>query len=589
MKKISFIKKISIPYLVLLAFLLIAISYGTSRYFEDFILSSWKNELVSGANLAAGQLSTLHFEGLSSSDLSNLTNQLSTTTGDRVTIILPDGLVVGESSRDPSSMENHLSRPEIQSALAGTPETVIRTSATLHKRFLYAASPILSDGTIIGVIRLAKPLDELDLTLKNFILFLVLLSSLGLLAGMIFMFVLSSKKINPLQKLSEKIRLVSLEDLHKIDVSGRKDELGSIAASFNFMVDKVTNQYSEIKEEQAQRNLILDNMTDGVILVDENGKVILFNTAAQKMFMFDEETAIGVSLVEVVRQFQVIDLWKKCAGTKIVQYQNIQLPVNQVSLHVTATPIKGDSQRGILLLFQDLTLVQKLQTVRQDFISNVSHELRTPLTSLKLLTETIQDGAINDKNALSRFLQQMNAEIDNLIQIVQELLELSKIESGKVPIIVQNISPLEIISRSVDSIQLQADRSKIKIINNVSSSLPEIKADGNRIHQVVLNLLHNAIKFTPQGGKITIDAKEEPNLVVFSISDTGVGMHEKDLARIFERFYKADRSRTTEGTGLGLSIARHIIEEHGGKIWADSKIGAGSTFYFSIPKSSKEI
>jgi two-component system phosphate regulon sensor histidine kinase PhoR len=247
----------------------------------------------------------------------------------------------------------------------------------------------------------------------------------------------------------------------------------------------------------------------------------------------------------------------------------------------------GDVLPGeVLLLFKDLSLIRKLETIRQDFISNISHELRTPLASLKALSETLQDGALRDPEVSSRFLLQMDEEIDDLTQIVQELLELSKIESGKVPLEKKSIKPIELINRPVERMKLQSDRAGIAMEISISSKLPEVLVDMARMQQVIINLIHNAIKFTPPGGMITITAREETDQVVFGVNDTGEGIAEDDLERVFERFYKADRSRSRGGTGLGLSIARHIVETHKGRIWVESEIGKGSTFWFSIPKAS---
>jgi len=253
-----------------------------------------------------------------------------------------------------------------------------------------------------------------------------------------------------------------------------------------------------------------------------------------------------------------------------------------------------------MLLFQNLTQQRFLENVRRDFISNLSHELRTPLASLKALTETLQEGALDDPPAAHRFLQRMDAEVDALSQMVSELLELARIESGRVPLNMQTVSPILVVNNAVERLRLQAERANLEIILECADDLPEILADPPRLEQVFVNLLHNAIKFTPTGGTIFLAARQEDtgilphlsrveedipaeNVLLFSVRDTGIGIQSDDLPRIFERFYKADRARSSGGTGLGLAIARHTVEAHGGKIWAESKEGLGSTFYFYIP------
>jgi two-component system phosphate regulon sensor histidine kinase PhoR len=230
-----------------------------------------------------------------------------------------------------------------------------------------------------------------------------------------------------------------------------------------------------------------------------------------------------------------------------------------------------------------LTEVRKFETVRRDFISNISHELRTPLASLKALTETLQDGAIDAREVAVRFLNRIEAEVDSLVVMVGELLELTKIESGRVPIELAPVKPGELLTQAFQRMHAQAEREGIIMQIVPGDELPQIYADAPRLLQVLINLIHNAIKFTPSGGQIELSAYQQAENVTFCVSDTGTGIPREDRARIFERFFKGDRSRSGGGTGLGLSIAKHTIEGHRGKIWVESEEGRGSRFYFSIP------
>ncbi len=583
MRSISYIKKLAIPYLLVISIILVIIGFSSSKYFENFILDNWQKELVIEANLAADQV--LYSGAIHDPEsLSVIVEKLAASTGNRITVILPDGLVIGESSRAPDTLENHLMRPEIQAALSGRTETVIRTSTTLHMRLLYAAAPLVENDSIVAVIRLAKPIDQLDKTLAGFNRFLLITEGLGIVLCVLLMYLQSNKRVNPLSRVSEKIRQLSLGDLKKITPVTRDDEIGTIITSFNTMVDKITLQIAEMQDDRNKMDAILSNMKDGVILVNEQGIVTQLNPAAQKMFAIDLNSADGGSLTEVVRHHQVIDLWKRCRENRDTQSIQLQLSLDQEIIQATASPVEENLPGDVLLLFQDLTLVHKLQTVRQDFISNVSHELRTPLASLKVLAETLSDGAIKDPKAAGHFLAQMDSEIDNLAQIVQELLELSKIESGRVPLSLQPVSAVDLVAPAIERMRLQAERAGISLIKNVPGDLPQVNADNNRIQQVLVNLLHNAIKFTNPGGSVSVTAVEDENSIIFSVTDTGLGIAADDRLRIFERFYKTDRSRASSGTGLGLSIARHLIEGHGGRIWVNSKIGTGSTFSFTLPK-----
>ena len=221
--------------------------------------------------------------------------------------------------------------------------------------------------------------------------------------------------------------------------------------------------------------------------------------------------------------------------------------------------------------------------MRRDFISNVSHELRTPLAALKALTETLQGGALEDPPAARRFLEQMETEVDSLSLMVSELLELSRIESGRVPLNLTSTRPIDIVNPAYERLSLQAERAGLTLTVDCPDDLPPVLADATRVQQVIVNLLHNAIKFTQPGGQVTVRAVQQDRMVNFSVIDTGIGISVDDLSRIFERFYKVDRSRATSGTGLGLAIARHLVEAHGGRIWAESEVGKGSSFQFTIP------
>ncbi len=582
MKKVSFVIKIAFPYLVLFITVLVVITIATISYFEKFTFESAKNELLTETNLAGDQI----LQSGSIDDpvkIQELAIRLAKTTGDRITIIRLDGIVIGESAKDPNQLENHLSRPEIQSALGGQANTVIRTSTTIHERLLYAAAPVISNGEIIAVVRLAKTIAVVDNTLSRYRLFVLLIASLSLVLCLLIILIQSSKKFNPLFHISEKVQQLSLGNLNRIDIKTNPDEIGTIVASVNSMVDRIALQLASIQEERSKNNTILANMRDGVILVDTSGMVTLINPAAQILFKIDQEHALGRSLAEVVRHYQVLEIWRQCKEKQSTQNSFVQISKDQESVQVIASPIQENIIGNVLLIFHDLTLVRKLQTIRQDFVSNVSHELKTPLTSLKILVETLLDGAQKTPSEATHFLQQMEIEIDNLTQIVQELLDLSKIESGKVPLDLKPVLPHDLLDLPLQRMKVQAQRAGIELVVNCPDDLPMVLADASRLQQVIINLLHNAIKFTNPGGKVTIKAEQLNGQVGFSIEDTGVGISSIDLPRIFERFFKADRARSSSGTGLGLSIARHIVECHGGKIWVESELGKGSKFSFTIP------
>jgi len=351
--------------------------------------------------------------------------------------------------------------------------------------------------------------------------------------------------------------------------------IASLKSTFNLRL-------STLNAETARLSTVLEQLTDGVLITDANGSIQFANPAAQKLF--ETSDVLGRSITEVVRNHQLVDAWRRCQQTREVQSESVELPARRQFLQLIAIP--DTHADGTLLLAQDLTRVRRLETVRRDFISNVSHELRTPLASLKALTETLQSGALSDPQAGPRFLGRISTEVDALTQMAQELLDLSRIESGQVELILAPLAPKSLVTSAADRMRMQAERAGLKLSVKCDGDLPNIRADKSRLEQVLVNLIHNSVKFTKPGGGISVETESAVGGVRFAVRDTGVGIPAESLSRIFERFYRVDKSRTGSGTGLGLSISKHIIEAHGGKIWAESDERRGSVFYFVIPLNS---
>lgn len=359
-------------------------------------------------------------------------------------------------------------------------------------------------------------------------------------------------------------------------------ELGELVSVRNTQHATLHSQLLTSNTERARLSAILDQLTDGVLIADADGRVQFANPAAEKLF---GSPLAGRSVAEAIRHHSLVDAWRRCRETDGLQTESVEVPASRQFLQLIVVPDR-DTRGGTLLLVQDLTRVRKLETVRRDFISNLSHELRTPLASLKALTETLQDGALADLEAGPRFLSRIHTEVDALTQMAQELLDLSKIESGQIELVLRKVDPLAVLKSAADRMRLQAERAGVELTVETADSAERsrsVEADATRLEQVLVNLIHNAVKFTRRGGSVVLSAKEEEGAVVFAVRDTGVGIPSDDLPRIFERFYRVDKSRAGSGTGLGLSIAKHIVEAHGGRIWAQSREGEGSALYFSIP------
>jgi two-component system phosphate regulon sensor histidine kinase PhoR len=501
----------------------------------------------------------------------------------RITIIAPDGRVIGESQENRATMDNHLNRPEVIAALSHNQGSSIRHSDTAGYDMLYYATLIEIHNQTAAVLRLALPLQAVDARIAGLQQALAGITLLVTVIALLLTVLIANQTTRPIRELTEASHRMANGDLDIHFSIPTDDDIGQLSRALNRMAAQLRSEVEALQTERGKLTAILGQMTDGLVMVDHLGIVQMINPAAESMFNVEKEQAIGQSLAGVLRQHQIVELWKHTQESGEIQNTAFEVSTRRVYLQGIAVPMQQELAGNTLLLFQNLTRQRYLETVRQDFVSNISHELRTPLAALKALTETLQESALDDPPAARLFIQRMESEVDSLSQIVSELLELSRIESGRVPLNLRPTQAAKIIAPAVERLNLQAERAGLEVSVDCPEDLPLISADPSRLEQVVVNLLHNAIKFTPSGGHIGVSARLMPGAIVFSVHDTGIGIAEDDLPRIFERFFKADRARSGGGTGLGLAIARHLVEAHGGKIWVESTEGKGSTFSFSIP------
>jgi len=413
-----------------------------------------------------------------------------------------------------------------------------------------------------------------------------LILSLGILAWVSIRYITMRRQLRDYQKT---LREAVGSGAPLLNLPANVKGLESISNSLKALVTSMSEQLSAVDANRARLAAVLDQMTDGVLIASEEGRIQFANPAAGKLF--------GTGLVdrtvpETLRDHQLILAWKRCQEMGETQVETAEIVTKRQFLQLIVIPDQY-APGGSLLVVQDLTRIRRLETVRRDFISNISHELRTPLASLKALTETLQDGALSDPEVAPRFLGRIATEVDALAQMAQELLDLSRIESGQIELQRKPVSPQVILTSAADRMRLQAERAGLSLSVEFQPDLPDVNVDSPRIEQVLVNLIHNAVKFTPPGGDVVLKAEpvfgtDPPagtgadGFVRFAVSDSGAGIPADDVPRIFERFYRVDKSRAGGGTGLGLSISRHLVEAHGGRIWAESVEGEGSTFYFTL-------
>ena len=402
------------------------------------------------------------------------------------------------------------------------------------------------------------------------------------LSGLVI-FLARQRVIRPLDHLVMNLRQhIDGTDL-TIDSLHSPGDISPLLYTLEVLLNSYNLQIQDAEAGQERLRSVLNQITDGIVMVDEDGTISSMNPAAEAIFDTTTEEAQGHTVAEVLRQHQWIELYRSCLESGLERTATLEIPSRKVFLQGIAIP-PGETLPGVILMvFQDLSRIRRLETTRQDFISNISHELRTPLASIKALTETLQESALDDPAAAKQFLRRMDREVDALSQMVSELLELSRIESGRVPLVRRIITPYDLLLEAYKRMHAQAQRGNLTIDIHASKQLPVVEVDARRIEQVLVNLLHNAIKFSNPGDQILLSAVQEEGGVTFCVEDFGTGISESDLERIFERFYKTDQARSSGGTGLGLSIAKHIVEAHQGRIWAESTLNQGSRFFFWIP------
>lgn len=515
--------------------------------------------------------------------------------GNRITIIAADGTVLGDSEANPATIENHADRPEVRQILAMPGGTVDgraqRRITSTGNEFIFVAVPIDLDGQTVGVARVARPLDEINAQLQQLrvVAFLGVVAS-GLVA-MVLSLLLARYITYPINVLTGLAQALAVGQLDRRSEPRSADEIGRLERAFNRMADEMQDTISLISEERSKLAAILETMDDGLLMIDDQGAIILANSAAERI-LGTAATASrragatdlrGLPFIEVARDHELAALVRAVLAEGRPQARLIEYGRRR-TLRAVVAPIHGVAESLVLLVLQDLTALRRLESTRRDFVANISHELRTPLASVKALVETLADGAIEDPSVARHFLHQVGEEIDHLTGLVRELLQLSQIESGQVSLRREPITPDLLVTPTVERLRAQAERAGLTLTVGPLENLPPVLADPDRIGQVLLNLIHNAIKFTPPGGEVAVTASVTGEELAVAVRDTGTGIDPDDLPRIFERFYKADKARSSGGTGLGLAISKHLIGAHGGTLTAENNVQrSGATFTFTLP------
>jgi two-component system, OmpR family, phosphate regulon sensor histidine kinase PhoR len=512
----------------------------------------------------------------------------------RLTVIAVDGSVLGDSGLNLGEVRRMAKQgdwPEVRPALAGGVGTHLRRAQHRQGEMLYVAIPLADAAQVRGVLRIALPLTAVSqaaTSVHQTVALGALLAFTVVLAVGLF---LSRRVTRPVTEMQSIARWMAEGDFaQRVPISGA-GEIAELGRTLNLMAERLSDKIQDLEGERTKVAAILDSMVEGVIAIDQRGRMVLMNHAARRIFDLGGEPVEGRPLLEIVRHKAILDL---VAGGKRLDVEGarrreieIGPPVDRIlDVHASAIAL-APSGRGMLLVLHDVTELRRLERVRTEFVANVSHELRTPLTSIRGYLETLLDGALEEPANARRFLEIAHTHAERLSRLVDDLLQLSDIEMGKLVLKPTWLSLHEVAAEVVAFFEKQAAQKRLSLVNKVPHDI-RLPADWDRLTQIFVNLVDNAVKYTPEQGEISLGAEHGVNgFVHVWVVDTGIGIPSTDLPRITERFYRVDKARSRElgGTGLGLAIVKHLVQVHGGELWLESELGKGTTVNFSLPST----
>ncbi|HXJ82018.1 MAG TPA: ATP-binding protein [Candidatus Methylomirabilis sp.] len=514
-------------------------------------------------------------------------------TGARVMLIAPDGRVVGESERsagDLPVMDNHRDRPEVRAALEGKVGRDLRQSGTLQAPLLYVALPIRDDARVIGVLRLALPLSAVTTSYAALRKVMLAGGAVALAVALGIGVFVAGRVTRPIVEMQSIARQMSQGNFLVRAPTGSPDEIGTLGRSLNVLATRMREKIEDLEQEQAKVTAMLDGMVEGVIAVDGHERIVLMNERARVIFNLGAARVERRPFLEVIRNADLHEVFRASrsatAGALVRREVSLTAPTERI-LQVHGVPLLlVGGETGVVIVLHDITELRRLEHVRTEFVANVSHELRTPLTAIHGYVETLLGGALEEPDNARRFLEIVHRQTERLGRLINDLTDLSNIELGKVSLHLVPTTLDGVVDSVLAVIDPRARRGGVTLGTKLSPGLPRVKADHDRLVQILINLVDNAVKYTPHGGTVTVRAAETSRgTVEVSVEDTGVGIPASDLPRITERFYRVDKARSRElgGTGLGLAIVKHLVLAHGGELFIDSEVERGTTVRFTLP------
>lgn len=576
-------------YLLIILLSLLLVSWYALHRTEVLYRSQLDRDLTSQAILLGQAVLDRDGNPLPPDQIAALCRKIGAELPIRITVLLADGKVIGDSGEDPLRMENHLNRPEVQAAKAGHPTPWMRLSATLSFRMLYVAVPVVVNGQIAMFVRTAMPLTTIDEARRKIIRRLTASAFFVILLAALTGLYVSRRLTRPLNVMREgAIRFARGDLSYKLPVIG-SEEMAALSVSMNQMAAQLDDRMKQIFYEQNTREAVFDSMAEGLLAVDQSRQVIHVNRAGLALLGIDGKAVLGKPVEALIRNAELQRLLKEAMSHDQPVEGDVTVPGNpDLLLKVRGTALRNQNGRriGALVVMQDITRMRQLEQVRQDFVANVSHELRTPITSIKGFVETLLDGADEDPASRARFLGIIAKQAEHLNAIVSDLLLLSSMEhqTKQNQITLEPQPLLPVLEAAAALCNVQAGQKQIDVEISCDPALTA-SISLHLFEQAVVNLVDNAIKYSPSGSHVQISAMSQAGELVVEVRDTGSGIGPRHLERLFERFYRVDRGRSRQmgGTGLGLAIVKHIALAHGGRVSAESALGQGSVFRLHLP------
>ena len=529
-----------------------------------------------------------------SNDIGIYVGKIKQTASSRITIVDVMGNVIIDTDKEYSEMENHAGRPEIAAALKGEAGSSIRYSSTLSVDFIYVAQPILKGSSIIGAVRLSKPLYEVKNMLNSLYINVFIAVLIGIFVASVLGYKMAMNITKPVKEITYTAsRIAKGQFDRRINITSR-NEIGILADSINDMASKLRDTITSLQDKNIKLESIMSSMINGIIAIDNSEKILFINHVAESLLGITDREVTGKHILQVVRNNSIDNYLKKILMNKEFFSTEVNFDdSNEKILKLYANSIKQNGENGIegiIITIQDVTELRKLERVRTEFIANVSHELKTPLTSIKGFTETLKSFDFDDKQDAIRFLNIIEDEADRLYRLINDILSLSELEQKKTKTVRKKIDIEKAVVEVMSVLKSQSDKKNIELSAKIQEGLGSICGDGDKFKQMLINLIDNAVKYTPENGKVSIEAyKQSHNAdldkLIIKVKDNGIGIPKQHIPRLFERFYRVDkaRSRSIGGTGLGLAIVKHIVILFNGEIEVTSEVGKGTEFRIILP------